>query len=131
MRGFPLVWVTTLMVSGCLGDPDLEVPTPLYGDVPIEYPVQLWDQGVEGEVLLRVRVDDMGRVDSVEVSRSSGHSALDSAALVGGRELRFTPGRKKGKRVTVWANVPVHFSKRPQPQGGIPGIEDSPEEGQP
>lgn len=105
----------------CVGDEELETPTPLYGDVPIEYPIHLWDQGIEGETLLRVRVDDMGWVDSVEVVQSSGHAALDSAALVGARDLRFSPGRKKGKRVSVWANVPVQFSRRPPGTGAPPG----------
>ena len=112
--------VSVLLVVACGGDEELETPTPLYGDVPIEYPVHLWDQGIEGETLLRVRVDDMGWVDSVEVVQSSGHAALDSAALVGARDLRFSPGRKKGKRVSVWANVPVQFSRRPPGTGSPP-----------
>lgn len=118
-----------LLVLACGGDEDLETPTPLYGDVPIEYPVHLWDQGIEGETLLRVRVDDMGWVDSVEVVQGSGHAALDSAALVGARDLRFTPGRKKGKRVSMWANVPVQFSRRPPSSGTPPGARDGEEEG--
>jgi TonB family protein len=99
----------------CAGDQDLERPTPLYGEVPIEYPLELWDQDIEGETTLRVRVTDAGRVDSVVVLESSGHSAFDSAAIDGARELRFQPARKNGKRIEVWAHVPVHFSKRPRP----------------
>ncbi len=101
--------------AGCAGDGEIDQPAPLYGEVPIEYPLSLWDQGMEGETLLRVRVTDMGRVDSVEVLESSGHVAFDSAAVQGARELRFTPARKEGKRIEVWAKVPVHFSKRPRP----------------
>jgi len=51
----------------------------------------------------------------VEVLQSSGHPAFDSAATVGARDLRFRPARKDGKRIEVWAKVPVHFSKRPRP----------------
>ncbi len=100
---------------GCAGDGEIEQPAPLYGDMPIEYPLQLWDQDLEGETLLRVRVTDVGEVDSVEVVESSGHPAFDSAASEGAMELRFRPARKDGKRIEVWANVPVHFSKRPRP----------------
>lgn len=93
----------------------MEQPSPLYGEVPIDYPLQLWDQDMEGETLLRVRVTDTGQVDSVEVIESSGHAAFDSAAADGARELRFRPARRGGKRIQVWAKVPVHFSKRPRP----------------
>jgi len=99
----------------CAGDQDIQRPTPLYGDVPIEYPLELWDQDIEGETTLRVRVTDVGGVDSVLVVESSGHMAFDSAAIDGARELRFQPARRNGKRIEVWAHVPVHFSKRPRP----------------
>ena len=101
--------------AGCAGDGEIDQPAPLYGEVPIAYPLSLWDQDMEGETLLRVRVTDTGHVDSVEVLESSGHVAFDSAAVQGARDLRFTPARKGGKRIEVWAEVPVHFSKRPRP----------------
>jgi len=99
--------------SGCVGDQDIERPAPLYGGVPIEYPIELWDRDIEGLTVLKVRVTDLGRVDSVEVLESSGHDAFDSAATTGAWDLQFTPARKNGKRIEVWAQVPVHFSKRP------------------
>jgi len=109
-------------VVGCGREREIEQPTPLYGEVPIEYPLQMWDQDMEGETVLRVRVNDVGGVDSVEVLASSGYASFDSAAVAGARDLRFTPARRDGKRITVWAEVPVHFSKRPQPDTlGVPG----------
>ena len=99
----------------CAGDQDIERPRPLYAEVPIEYPLELWDQDVEGETLLRVHVTDLGRIDSVVVLLSSGHPAFDSAAIAGALDLSFTPARRNGKRIEVWAEVPVHFSKRPRP----------------
>lgn len=99
----------------CAADQEIERPMPLYGEVPIEYPLSLWDQDIEGETTLRVRVTDVGRVDSVVVLESSGHPAFDSAAIAGARELRFRPARRNGKRIEVWVHVPVQFSKRPRP----------------
>ena len=100
---------------GCGGEGEIEQPTPLFGEVPIEYPLRMWDRDVEGETLLRVRVSAVGAVDSVEVLESSGYADFDSAAVAGARELRFTPARRNGNRIAVWAQVPVHFSKRPRP----------------
>lgn len=106
-----------LLVAACGRDMEIEQPRPLYGETPIEYPITLWDRGIEGETLLRVRVNDMGSVDSVEVVESSGHVALDSAAVRGAKDLRFSPGRRNGRRIEVWAHVPVHFSRRSDPEG--------------
>jgi protein TonB len=109
------VLAAALATGGCGEDGEIEQPTPLYGEAPIEYPLHMWDQDMEGETLLRVRVSDVGAVDSVEVLESSGYAAFDSAALAGARDLRFTPARREGKRIAVWAEVPVYFSKRPRP----------------
>ncbi len=110
---------TTLLALGaavaCGTEGEIEQPRPLFAEVPIEYPLQLWDQDMEGETLLRVRVGDTGGVDSVEVVESSGYASFDSAAVAGALKLRFEPARQDGKRIDVWAEVPVHFSKRPRP----------------
>lgn len=109
------LWAGLVSLGGCGVDGEIEQPTPLFGEVPIEYPLHMWDQDTEGETLLRVRVDDTGGVDSVEVVRTSGYQSFDSAAVAGARRLRFTPARQDGKRIEVWAQVPVRFSKRPRP----------------
>ena len=63
---------------------------------------------------VQYNVTDTGQVDSVEVMESSGVPAFDSAAVRGARDLRFSPARRGGKRIEVWAKVPVRFSKRPR-----------------
>ena len=100
-----------LSLTACGSGEEMEPPTPLYGDVPIEYPLELWDADVEGETLLRVRVTEMGAVDSVEVLEPSGYPAFDSAAVRGALQLRYSPARKGEDRITVWAKVPVQFTK--------------------
>ncbi|MBI4540223.1 MAG: energy transducer TonB [Gemmatimonadetes bacterium] len=104
-----------LPLAACAGDTEIERPAPLYGDVPVDYPLELWDQGIEGETLLNVRVNERGEVDSAVVLRSSGHAAFDSAALAGVADMRFSPARKKGRRIVVWARIPVRFTKKHAP----------------
>ncbi len=101
-------------VSGCSGDQEIESPSPLTTSVPIDYPLDLWDEGIEGSSMLKVRVTDLGAVDSVVVVESSGYPAFDSSAVRGARTLRFSPARQGDKRIEVWAHVPVHFSKKPR-----------------
>lgn len=117
--GLALALMITAFVSGCAADQQIEQPMPLYDEVPIDYPLELWDSDVEGETLLRVRVTDMGRVDSVVVLESSGHETFDSAAVDGALKLRFQPARKNGMRIEVWAEVPVHFSKMPRSDSAL------------
>lgn len=108
--------LSAFLPLACGGDQQLQRPTPLYGENPVEYPLEMWDQDVEGETLLRVRVTDTGGVDSIEVATSSGYDSLDSAAVAGVRKLRFRPARRGDERIEVWAEIPVHFSKKPRPK---------------
>jgi TonB family protein len=105
----------------------IQQPVAMPGESPFEYPVSLWDQGVEGETLLMVRVDEVGNVDSTYIERSSGHAEFDSAAIRGARELRFSPARRGERPVALWTRLPVRFERdsgvnardpEPAPTGG-------------
>ncbi len=109
--------LVSLTLLGCRDDRPLEQPRPLYGEDPVEYPIDLYDQNVQGEAVLRVRVTRTGDVDSVEVEESAGHLGLDSAAVQSLLTTRFTPARRGDDFVNAWVHVPVRFSTRPRPQG--------------
>ena len=91
--------------------PDQEPPVPLNPDSPIQYPPRLYDQRVEGDVVLRLFVDSTGRLlaESSKVAESSGYSALDSAALAGAKKLRFAPARRRGLAVATAFLQPIEF----------------------
>jgi TonB family protein len=120
-RGLAPLILPVVLLVGCAEDDavDQQQPGIISTDSPFRYPVAMWDEGVEGETLVMVRVTETGRVDSVYVLESSGQAALDSAAIHGARDLRFTPGRRHDKRVAMWAKVPVRFHlSDPSPQAG-------------
>ena len=106
--------------SGAPGvPPDQEPPVALNADSPIQYPPRLYDQKVEGDVMLRLFVDSVGRLlpESSRVAESSGYPALDSAALTGARKLRFAPARRHGLSIATAFLQPIEF-RHPQAVGG-------------
>ncbi len=92
-----------------------DVPVAINGESPFQYPANLYDQGVEGEVRLRLYVDSAGRVhpESTRVASSSGTPALDSAAIRGASQLRFAPAHRRGVSVGMAFYPPVIFRRRP------------------
>lgn len=101
-----------LLVPGCGGEGgEVQLPEPMPDPSPIRYPLALWDEGVQGETELMIHVNELGDVDSVMVSRGSGRSEFDSAAVRGARQLRFTPGRRGERHVAMWTRVPIRFAR--------------------
>jgi len=73
------------------------------------YPEQARQQGVEGTVVLRLTVGADGLPGNVRVSRSSGHAALDEAAIAHVRRTRFTPALKDGEPMSTSITFKVKF----------------------
>ena len=98
-----------------------EPPVAVNPDVPVDYPPALYQQGIEGRVLLRLYVDSTGALmkDSTKVAESSGYPAFDSAAVAAVPRLRFAPGRRDGVAVGMSFAQPIVF-KHPQPAGVTP-----------
>lgn len=63
----------------------------------------------QGRVMLRVRVDEKGNVENVEVQSSSGFTRLDEAARDAVRRWRFQPARMGERAVAGTALVPINF----------------------
>lgn len=105
--------------------PDVEPPVALNPDPPIQYPPALFDQKIEGDVVLRLFVDSTGRLarESTRVAESSGYPALDSAALVGAVGLDFAPARRRGVPVATAFLQPIEFRH--------PGTSGTPLRGEP
>lgn len=77
-----------------------------------EYPELLRIAGIGGVVQVQFLLNETGGIDEVSVQRSSGHSALDDAALKVARIARFTPALNRDQAVPVMVTFPIRFEVR-------------------
>jgi protein TonB len=80
------------------------------------YPAAARRRGIEGEVLVEVRVGADGAPAGVEILRSSGSALLDAAAVEALERWRFEPARSGGRPVAGTVEIPVTF-KLTEPDG--------------
>jgi TonB family protein len=97
-----------------------EPPIVTNPEPPIEYPVELFEQQIEGVVLLHLFVTESGNLipDSTRIEETSGFPQLDSAALRNVDQLRFAPARRDGVPVATGFIQPVHFRRPALPTAG-------------
>jgi protein TonB len=132
-----VILVVELAGSGCRRKPDSTVtlpadakagaprrdepPVALDPETPVRYPLALYQQRISGTVLLRLFVDENGRVapESTRVQESSGYPALDSAALAAAPKLHYTPALRNGTPVATLFIQPIHF-RHPDRGGTTP-----------
>ena len=128
-KSWLLVW-TAWAVASCSADqPEaqlgeqvrgFEPPVATNPEPPVEYPVDLFEQQIEGVVLLRLYLTEAGVVvsDSTRIEESSGFPELDSAALRSVDQLQFAPARRDGVPVATAFVQPVHFRHPELATGG-------------
>jgi TonB family protein len=84
------------------------VPKMLVCD-PAVYPDSAEKAGLEGDVWIQALVDTQGKVRDCRVKTSSGHKALDRAALKAACACIYTPAMKDDKPVAVWITYKTSF----------------------
>ena len=77
-----------------------------------EYPPLLRDAGIGGTVQVFFFIDEEGVVQQFQVNVTSGHQALDDAALAVAGVYRFSPALNRDKRVPVWVSFGITFQVR-------------------
>lgn len=109
------VLAVAILVGACSrgeepGD-ELVLPELLTAPLPFEYPADLYQARIEGDVGLQLYVDSLGLVvpDSTRVVEPSTHAAFDTAALAGAIYLSFRPAERGGRRVGRTIVLPVQF----------------------
>ncbi len=77
---------------------------------PPSYPFSARRRGQEGEVILRVLVNELGAAVRVDLRRSSGYRNLDNAAAEAVAEWRFIPASSNsGEPMPAEVDVPIVF----------------------
>ncbi|HLO94829.1 MAG TPA: energy transducer TonB [Burkholderiaceae bacterium] len=74
------------------------------------YPALLRERGIEGRVLVRVKVDEDGRAAEVLVQGASGWRLLDEAALQVAAACAYQPARRGEQRLMAWIEYPIRFT---------------------
>jgi len=77
-----------------------------------EYPALLRDAGIGGTVRVYFFIDENGQVRDTRIDQSSGHQALDDAALAVADVYRFSAALNRDKKVPVWVSFPITFQVR-------------------
>ncbi len=77
---------------------------------PAPHPAALRERGIEGAVVLRVKVDVQGRAADVQLLSGSGWRLFDEAALQQVRGCRFFPATQGGQAIDSWVEFPVRFA---------------------
>lgn len=74
-----------------------------------QYPRSAFEQGVSGEVLLRVEVDAQGRTGDIRVLTSTPAGVFDAASIAAAKQWTFEPALRDGKAVATALKIPMSF----------------------
>ena len=86
------------------------LPEPLGCDIPkSEYPEEARRLGIEGEVKLRLVIDEEGAVKEVKVLRDPGHGFGPVAQRCARSYCRFRPARRNGEAVATEIPYTIRF----------------------
>ena len=110
--GFPyrdFVYFVSIIIPSGLG-----TPKPIHKVMPI-YPDELKEEGIGGEVQLKVKVNAWGEVGKVEVTESL-HPYLDHTAVMALKKWKFEPFFKGGRPVPAEFIYKVNFNPEAKAQ---------------
>jgi protein TonB len=74
----------------------------------IGYPTIAKEAGIEGQVMLRILVDEKGNYIRHIISKAA-HPLLQAEVEKHAQELHFTPAIQDGKAIKCWVDIPFNF----------------------
>lgn len=85
------------------------VPPKIISMLQPTYPQNLRKRGIEGQLRLKILIDQKGKVAQVEVHTSSGYQDFDQAAAEAVYQWQFKPAQIEGKERSSWVLIPITF----------------------
>ena len=110
MRNFILKSGLALLVIvfGCGGPGRFQGPR-VISKSDLDYPLSAQLNRIEGDVVVGVFVNPLGRADEVRLLESSGHEELDGAALEFSKNVNFEPAYLDGKALGTWTKLVLRY----------------------
>ena len=96
--------------------PEVTNPEEVQRALTRQYPPLLRDAGIGGTVQIWIFIDGFGKVRRTLLDSSSGHRALDNAALQIAEIIQFNPALNQNRAVPVWISYPITFRIRRLPR---------------
>ena len=96
--------------GGISAAPD-SLPVFIGDSLPFDYPPPLYLSLIQGDVTLRLHLDEYGRPvpESTRVEEHALHPAFDSSALRGAGQLVFRPAYRGGRPIPYTILFPIKF----------------------
>lgn len=87
------------------------LPVFIGDSLPFDYPPSLYLSLIQGDVTLRLHLDEFGRPvpESTRVEEHAQNPAFDSSALRGAGQLVFRPAYRGGRAVPYTILFPIKF----------------------
>lgn len=73
------------------------------------YPYSARRRKISGKVIVKFLVDSKGKVQKLRILKAIPEGVFEECVITAVRNWRFKPGYLKGKAVSTWVVLPVHF----------------------
>lgn len=85
-------------------------PPQIFKQAAVKYPQLALKAGMNGMVWLKLKIDENGKVEAVQVEKSTPTNlGFEEAAITAAKEFEFIPAKLKQQPVAAWVTIPFHF----------------------
>jgi len=85
----------------------------------IKYPADALAKGIQGRILVRFIVNNVGKIEKTEILRGLNPSCNKEALRVVNAMPEWTPGEQNGKKVSVYYTLPIVFKLDRTPKSAV------------
>lgn len=108
-EGADLAVLQFVEMSALVAEQGYDTPPRPITQVPAAYPERAQERGLEGEVLVKVSIDETGKVTDAQVERSTADRDLIESALSAATKWTFDPAIRYGSPVPSSIVIPFSF----------------------